>query len=161
MPTILPARLLPSPSLRRAGRLYRVTGPTYADSESAAELDPFGSNMGLENPYHFPPDPPPPHKPNIFYPGFGLGSNQACRVDAVDTPCNEAMQVVNNHAGNVKLARQGPDGRFPPLDLGKRVEFIGDYLIVGHSNWTRDGNNYYYQGMSFVGIILPQNPAQM
>ncbi len=120
------------------------------DAETSAELDPFNSDMGLENPYQFPPDPPLPHKPNVFYPGFGTGANQACRVDAVDKPCAEAMQVVNNHAGTVELARLGADGRFPRLDLGKRVEFIGDYLIVGQSNWTQDGNDYYYQGMRFV-----------
>jgi YD repeat-containing protein len=81
---------------------YRLTGTTsYVDPETSAELDPFSSNMGLWNPYQFPPDPPLPHKPNIFYPGFSSGSDLACRVDGYDLPCAEALRSVAAGAARV------------------------------------------------------------
>jgi YD repeat-containing protein len=125
---------------------YRVSAPTYVDPENSAELDPFGSNMGLETPYHFPPDPPPAHKPNIFYPGFGLGSDVACRVDALETPCADAMQMVNAHAAHATT--------------GSNAAFSGEYLIFDVRT-NVDGNGFY-QHMRFVGISIfaePQNPV--
>jgi hypothetical protein len=118
---------------------YRTSQQTYADTETWAELDPFGSNAGLENPYQTNP-PPQNHKPNIFYPSFSLGSDGTCRVDQVQESCSTAMQLVNAHAASVKNGRPG---------------FYGDYLIIDHQGW--DGKTLY-QNSRFVGITIRSDP---
>ncbi|MFZ0061267.1 MAG: hypothetical protein WAL47_04455 [Pyrinomonadaceae bacterium] len=102
---------------------YRLTGTTsYVDPENSAELDPFSSNMGLENPYQFPPDPPLPHKPNIFYPGFGTGATNYCMADGIERSWSEvfrlpslglADQCQNNNCGPQVIRHQGRDILIP------------------------------------------------
>jgi hypothetical protein len=118
---------------------YRTSQSSYADPETWAELDSFGSNAGLENPYQTNP-PPQNHKPNIFYPSFSLGSDGTCRVDQVQESCSRAMQLVNAHAASVKNGRPG---------------FYGDYLIIDHAGW--DGKTLY-QNSRFVGITIRSDP---
>lgn len=130
---------------------YRASGPTYVDS--SAELDPFGSDMGLENPYQFPPDPPLPHKPNIFYPGFGTGASNYCVADGIERSCSEvfflmakgwADQCENNNCGPHVF-------EFTPT---------GEEFLVPLSHDKETGAPGYYPeqwGYSWEDFLLPKN----
>jgi hypothetical protein len=89
--------------------------------------------MGLENPYHFPPDPPLPHKPNIFYPGFGTGANSYCMADGLERSCREvfrlldlglAEQCQNNNCGPQVINHQGRE-MLIPLSYDKDTGVLG------------------------------------
>lgn len=62
----------------------------------------------------------------------------SCRLDGVDTPCNEAIPLVNAHAAYVERLRH--------------PEFVGNFLITG-SYTDVDGNGFHMH----IRSVGPQN----
>jgi YD repeat-containing protein len=138
---------------------YRTSQQTSADPETWAELDSFGSNAGLENPYQTNP-PPQNHKPNIFYPAFVLSSDGRCRVDSVDENCTHAGLVLRAHAGDVDPNTTSPSdagsvGAKPiygsfcvTVSAGGKVETECRTEVTGYTSSSSFSNNL---------SLLPQN----
>jgi YD repeat-containing protein len=136
---------------------YRTSQQTSAHPETWAELDPFASNAGLENPYQLPTQ---SHKPNIFYPAFVLSSDGRCRVDSVDENCTHAGLVLRAHAGDVDPNTTSPSdagsvGAKPiygtfcvTVSAGGKVETECRTEVTGYTSSSSFSNNL---------SLLPQN----
>jgi YD repeat-containing protein len=115
----------------------------------AAELDPFGSNAGLENPYQTNP-PPQNHKPNIFYPAVSLSSDSACMVDGLAQNCGLTFYMLG--AGTAEICPNNYCGAQPV-----RNPFTGEIELLP---LTQDPNtgifDYYPSRPPTVKDLLPK-----
>jgi hypothetical protein len=121
-----------------------------SDPENAAELDPFGSNAGLENPYQLPMQ---SHKPNIFYPAMSLMADSACMVDGLAQNCGLTFYMLG--AGTAEICPNNNCGPQPVYDRDRNK------IVLRPLTQDPDTGQFGYYALPLtVNELLPKNMRQ-